>query len=240
MMDELLGQSSEDTGEDAIKERVKRVQELMRVPRYQRSPRGTVNTAGDALGGEPGSADREDSGRRNRSGTDGGRMADLYGAYVDDEDGEPSKEIAAKITFPEIRWVSIAKGTREPDDILEDRAASYVNSTQNVLKVNEDFRVYTDLVNHFMRLYEGVPGVDKTVPAVVKEWYSQQLVEAVLGVLAIRGSARWTPAQVEEALSEEALTAVVMPRYHTLNQVTRALGSRLGSLKDRERAAEAA
>lgn len=39
----------------------------------------------------------------------------------------------------------------------------------NVLLVNEDFRVYTDLVKHFVRLYEGYPGVEKTVPEVIKE-----------------------------------------------------------------------
>lgn len=233
MMDELLGKSNEDGGEEAIKERIRRVSDLMRVPRYRRSPNGTIDTAGDALGGEPGSSDSAPPRRRSRPGADGGRMADLYGAYVDEEEGEPAEEIRTRISFPEIRWVSTAKGTREPDDILEDRAASYVNSTQNVLKINEDFRVYTDLVNHFMRLYEGVPGADKTVPSIVKEWYGQQLVESVLGVLTIRGSAKWTPSQIEEALSEEALTAVVMPRYHTLNQVTRALGTKLGSLKDR-------
>ncbi len=233
MMDELLGQSSEDSGEDAIRDRIRRVQELMRVPRYRRSATGSVNTAGDALGGESGSAETGKSTRTNKSGTDGGRMADLYGAYVDEDEDDPADEIDAKVRFPEIRWVSIAKGTREDGDILEDRAASYVNSTQNVLKINEDFRVYTDLVKHFMRQYEGVPGVEQTVPAVVKEWYSQQLVEAVLGVLYIRGSARWTPAQVEEALSEEALTAVVMPRYHVFNAVLRALGTKLGSRKDR-------
>jgi len=239
MMDELLGSTSEESGEDAIKERVKRVQELMRVPRYRRASSGSVNTAGDAIGGEAGSSDTSSSSRRNKSGTDGGRMADLYGGYVDD-DGDPAEEIRTTVSFPEIRWVSIAKGTRNTDDILEDRAASYVNSTQNVLKINEDFRVYTDLVAHFMRLYEGVQGVEQTVPSVVKEWYGQQLVEAVLGVLTIKGSARWTPTQVEDALSEEALTAVVMPRYHTLNQVTRALGTKLGSLKDRGAEAEAA
>lgn len=77
--------------------------------------------------------------------------------------------------------------------LLEDRAASYANSSQNVLLVNEDFRVCTDLVKHFVQLYEGYPGVEKTVPDVVKERYAQQLVEAVLGVVAVRGSAKWPP-----------------------------------------------
>jgi hypothetical protein len=110
-----------------------------------------------------------------------------------------------------------------------------------VLLVNEDFRVYTDLVKHFVRLYEGYPGVEKTVPEVIKEWYAQQLVEAVLGVVAVRGSAKWPPNLVEKALSEEALTSVVMPRYNLYQQVSRVLGTKLGSLKEKvESAARAA
>lgn len=67
----------------------------------------------------------------------------------------------------------------------------------------------------------------------IKEWYGQQLVEAVLGVLAVRGSAKWPPNKIEAALSEEALTATVMPRYNLYQQVSRVLGTKLGSLKDR-------
>ncbi|MBN8866549.1 MAG: hypothetical protein J0H98_03245 [Solirubrobacterales bacterium] len=127
----------------------------------------------------------------------------------------------------------MSKGTRDPDGPLEDRAASYQNSTQNVILINEDFRVYTDLVAHFVRSYEGHPGVEQTVPEVIREWYSQQLVEAVMGVLAVKGSARWNPTEIDKALSEEALTATIMPRYNLFQQVSRVLGTKLGSLKER-------
>jgi hypothetical protein len=84
-----------------------------------------------------------------------------------------------------------------------------------------------------VRSYEGYPGVERTVPEVVKEWYSQQLVEVVLGIVAVRGSAKWTPTQIDQALSEEALTAAIMPRYNLFQQVSRVLGTKLGSLKER-------
>lgn len=79
-------------------------------------------------------------------------------------------------------------------------AQRLTNSSQNVLLVNEDFRVCTDLVKHFVQLYEGYPGVEKTVPDVVKEWYAQQLVEAVLGVVAVRGSAELAAEPGRESL----------------------------------------
>ncbi len=42
-----------------------------------------------------------------------------------------------------------------------------------------------------------------------------------------------TPVQIEHALSEEALTAAIMPRYNLFQQVSRVLGTKLGSLKER-------
>jgi hypothetical protein len=232
MMEELLSRDSDGDHGENIRQRLKKIEDLMRTTRYRRSSNGSVNTSGDASGGSAGEGEAEESTRKNKSGTKGGTAGDFYSGYVDEE-GDPSDPVSAKTSFPEIKWVSVAKGTRAADDLLEDRAASYANSTQNVLLVNEDFRVYTDLVKHFTRLYEGYPGVEKTVPEVVKEWYAQQLVEAVVGVLAIQGSAKWTPSQVDQALSEDALTAVVMPRYNLYQQVSRVLGTKLGSLKER-------
>jgi hypothetical protein len=237
MMEELLSRDSDGSHEESIKQRLKRIDELMRFTKYRRSTGGSVNASGNATGGAAGEGDTDGSTRKSRPGGHGGTAADLYGSYVDDDDGDPAEPLTPKSSFPEIRWVSISKGTRSPEDPLEDRAASYANSTQNVLLINEDFRVYTDLVKHFVRSYEGYPGVERTVPEVIKEWYAQQLVEAVLGVVAVRGSAKWTPSQIEDALSEEALTAVVMPRYNLYQQVSRVLGTKLGSLKERAESA---
>ena len=234
MMEELLGRDSEGDHEENIRARLKRIEELLRTTRYRRTPSGSISASGDATGGATSEGDTtDDSAGTSKSGSPGGTAADLYGAYVDEDEGDPADPLTPKPQFPQIKWVSIAKGTRSADDPLEDRAASYQNSTQNVLLINEDFRVYTDLVRHFVRSYEGYPGVERTVPEVVKEWYSQQLVESVLGVLAIRGSAKWTPAAINQALSEEALTSVVMPRYNLFQQVSRVLGTKLGSLKER-------
>lgn len=234
MMEDLLGRDSAgDDHEESIKARLKRIEEIIRTTRYRRTPDGSTKVGGNATGGEPSEGDTDEHTGSAKSGQSGGSAADLYGAYVDEDGGDPAKRLNPKTKFPTIKWVSIAKGTRSTDDPLEDRAASYQNSTQNTLLINEDFRVYTDLVKHFMRAYEGYPGVERTVPEIIKEWYSQQLVETVLGILAVRGSAKWTQAHIDQALSEEGLTAAIMPRYHLFGQVSRALGQKLGSLKDK-------
>ncbi len=48
----------------------------------------------------------------------------------------------------------------------------------------------------------------------MREWFEQTLVETVLGVRSLAGSQRWSVEDVGNALSEEALTAAVMQRYH--------------------------
>lgn len=93
--------------------------------------------------------------------------------------------------------------------------------------------VYTDLVKHFVRLYEGYPGVEKTVPEVIKEWYAQQLVEAVLGVVAVRGSAKWPPNLVEKAHVRGGPDLGRHAALQPLPQVSRVLGTKLGSLKEK-------
>ena len=44
----------------------------------------------------------------------------------------------------------------------------------------------------------------------------------------MRNAKEWTIQDIESALSEEALSSVVMPRYHLHNSVKRELGSHLG------------
>jgi len=68
---------------------------------------------------------------------------------------------------------------------------------------------------------------------VVQEWFEQNLVETVLGVHALRGAKEWTADDVGNALSEEALSAAGMPRYHVDIAIKRTLGTKLGSLRDK-------
>jgi hypothetical protein len=55
----------------------------------------------------------------------------------------------------------------------------------------------------------------------------------VIGVQALHGSQEWTVEHIARALSEEALTAAVMQRYHVDMAVKRTLGAKLGSLRDK-------
>jgi hypothetical protein len=91
------------------------------------------------------------------------------------------------------------------------------------------------MIGRWKRFY-GAPSAGPTVESVVKEWFQQQLVETVLGALALRKSGNWSEQEIEMLWSEEALTSAVLPRYHVDQSIKRVLGSKLGTLKDKESA----
>lgn len=115
---------------------------------------------------------------------------------------------------------------------MEDRAAKYLPE-QNLLQINADFRVFTDMVQRWASFYSAAPAAHNEVRDVTHEWFEQSLIETVMGVTALRGSREWTDADSRQALSEEALTAAVMPRYHVDFAIRRALGSKLGSIEEK-------
>ena len=82
------------------------------------------------------------------------------------------------------------------------------------------------MMTRFGREFGRVRGAEETIKDVVRTWFEQALVETVMGVHALRRSKEWDTDQIANALSQEALTAAVMQRYHIFNAVKRHLRSR--------------
>ena len=101
--------------------------------------------------------------------------------------------------------------------------------------VNADFRAFVDMIEHWVRLYKkehgNHPGLREHVQDSVRSWFEQSLVETVIGIQALKGSPEWPRDSLKTALSDEAMTAVVMQRYHPYNCVKRELGTKIGALK---------
>jgi len=240
MMDAILAGSSASSYRDAIRDRLKNLRELFRVTRYRRTPQGAMATQGDVSGGRP--TPRDTPVTRNPSGGAGGKptgtAGKAYGALLADL-GDPSEPTIPRDMEPKTTWVSVAEKTREPNDNLEDRAASYVAPSHELL-INRDFRVYRDMIKHWNDKYASVPGAPEVIQAAVEEWFEQQLIETIVGVRALEGARSWSDADLDQALSEVALTAAVMPRYHVYQQIKRTLGSRLGGLRTKASSDESA
>ena len=159
------------------------------------------------------------------------RAGDLLGNVLSD-DGRPAERADRQLDPPTAMWVSKADTppTRGEEE-MEDRAARFV-AEDNLIKINADFRGFTDVIDYWCEEYNVEPG-HQVVVDVVHEWYEQLLVETVIGCQALQGAQRWDPDEFERALSEEALTAAAMQRYHVSNSIKRALGAKMGSLKDK-------
>jgi hypothetical protein len=233
LMEQVSAGSSSSDHRQSIKERLKQIADLFSVSRYRPTPKGTILMDDENLtaGGKGTSSTAMPSGQNGGAGgargTTTGPAGSVYGLFLASEGGVPGE--ATPGTEPDCKWVSLEEGTRTQGD-MEDRAAKYLPE-QHLLLINGDFRVFTDMTMRWTTAYRDIAGVDATVRDVVREWFEQSLVEAVMGIQSLKGSPEWDFAVLKQAWGEEALTAAVMPRYHTDVAIKRSLGAKLGTLK---------
>lgn len=234
LMEEVTAGTAQSDHRQAIRERLKQIRELFRLSRYRPSPSGKSKVDPDSVvvGRSPVREKDEEGGGlggSRRTNGAGGQAGNVYALFIAD-DGIPAEE-SIGTADPEVKWISAEDGTRTPGD-LEDRAGRYLHE-QNLLLINGDFRVFTDFVERWANRYGEIPGARETIRDTVREWFEQALVETVIGTRALRGSREWDLEDLKTSLSEQALTAAVMPRYHIEMAVKRALGARLGSLREK-------
>lgn len=223
------GTSAEDHSK-SIRERLKLILDLYKVSRYRPSTNGTLMIDMDRIvqGAVPRTREYNTaSGTGHGSGPKGTPAGGAYSAYLK-KDGVPGKEVSPDI-FPEVMWVSVKDGSRTAP-YLEDRAAKYLPET-NQLIINADFRVFKDMIDKWNRDLGQSAAVNDAVTEAVTNWFQMTLVETVIGIQALQKSLEWTDDDIKKAVSEESLTAAVMPRYHVYNSVKRQLGSKLGKIQ---------
>lgn len=221
--------SSNTDHKRAIQERLKTIQDLLRFSRY-RPKKGGAHLIDGATANTGGSPERTGAQRQDGSGVGGGRggmKGDIYSLFASDS-GQPADAVNRSVE-PNVKWVTVEDGTRTEGD-LEDRAARYL-ADQNLLLINGDFRAFTDMVDRWQHLYRHVASSHEVIRDVVREWFEQQLVEAVMSAHGLKANGRWSEQELAELLSESALTAAVLPRYHINLNVKRTLGQRLGRLE---------
>jgi hypothetical protein len=211
----------------SIRERLREIEEFLRLKKYRPARRGPLRIADEMTMGTPRTdIEIREKRSRHRHGTGGGREpGDLYTLFVVDEGGRPGEEVRDRLDI-KTEWVS------EADLGVADRAAHYVQETNRLL-INEDFRVFTGFIERWEKQYRGVAAAKQIITEVVHEWFEQQLVEVIYSVDFLRGDKEWTDADIANMVSDEALTAAVLPRYHIEMAVRRSLGSKLGSMKER-------
>jgi len=215
----------------SIKDRLKDIMDLFKVSRYRPSATGTVFIDEDRLvrGGNIGTQNRSSgTGGSSKTAAGGGTGGNVY-AVFEKVDGTPGTKIKPD-PFPQVRWVSATNGTRDSKD-MDDRAAKYFQD-QNLLLINADFSVFTDMMSFFRKEYKDAPAIMEVTEEVVRGWFEQALVETILGIQGLMNRKDWTKANIDTALSEEALTASVMQRYHVHLATKRELGVKIGPIRN--------
>lgn len=227
------GAIDDDQGK-SIRERLQQILDMYKLSRYRQSANGSLMIDDDTVTREkrlqaddPREVVRHILQHEKSKGTGAGGA---YSAYLK-KDGVPGERVAGEGPadfFPESFWVSLKTKTREPGQ-MEDRAAQYVIEANSLL-INADFRVFTDMIDYWTREYKGTD-ISQFVIKAVRQWFQQALEETVIGMKTLQKSRQWSDADIAKALSEEALTAAVMQRYHVYNSVKRELGSKLGKIQ---------
>lgn len=231
LVDSVAAAASGSDHKQTIRERLRAIVDLFRFSRYRPTPKGKLLLESDngVAGGRPKVRGEQTDSSDKEPGGKGGRAGDVYSLFLS-AGGVPGEEVMVS-REPEVQWVSVENGTRTPPD-LEDRAAKYLPQ-QDIIQANADFRVFTDMIDRWCSRYKHVSGARDVIKDVVQEWFEQQLIEAVMGAHALRDARQWTFDDVQRLWSEEALTAAVLPRYHVDIAVKRALGAKLGTLREK-------
>lgn len=229
-IEKLMNKSVGASHHDAIKDRLKALQQFYKLSRYKVAKEGAYEV--DPLSVYEGKTGGRRSGHRvnppSPEPTPGphiGDMKTMLSALRKSGSGAHANE-ATPDPFPEVIWVSREKGNRDGDE-LEDRAATFL-SYEYKIKANADFQGFTDIIDHYVKIFDKVDGAEIAIPDIVLEQFEQQLIEVVAGAQSFSGRKYWSPDECKQALTDEALTSAVMSRFFVMREINRVLRSKLG------------
>ena len=177
LMDSVTRDRHEADYAKSIKDRLKDIQELLKLKKYKPSRTGPLQISDEFTLGTSRSAGKAERKRvgRGRSGGGGSRAGDLYTLFLAEENGLAGTQVRDRLDEINVQWVP------ESEIGAADRAAKYIPET-NILLINEDFRVFTEFINHWEKQYRSVPGAKSIITEVAREWFQQTLTEVIYSV----------------------------------------------------------
>jgi hypothetical protein len=128
-------------------------------------------------------------------------------AQAQAEEAEPVENY-----FPRVEWTTEAQSPQ-----LTGRAAEFIEYS-NIILANQDFKGFQDLFKYFTDRYDLPDDRMKAVRHTLLENAEQALMEAVAGVLSLKAEPHWG-GQYQQALTKEALSAVVMQRFWSVKAI---------------------
>jgi len=227
LQEEIGARASEKDHRKAILDRLKCIQDLLRFSRFRPTKNGSAELSSGAGTGIKRSGGRNDAAEPRTPPEKPARPTDVFELFT--KAGSSRGEAIPDMNEPHTKWVSVHTGTREPPDL--DEAAAKFLPESNLILLNADFRVFTDMIERWQKAYAQIPGARGPIVEVVHEWFEQELIETVMGALALHRAGGMRYDELAELWSESSLTASVLGRYHIDQSIKRHLGQQLGSLK---------
>ncbi|MDA8971870.1 hypothetical protein N9F41_00175 [bacterium] len=230
-LDAIISQAAKNSHSESIAERLKSLKDFYKISRYKPDSKGSVFVNQNELSDYQTGDHRK--GRIRKKKCHGNRKRGKRFGYLDTLLASDLKKDGVKASqsdpnpFPIVKWISIKDSTRVEGE-LDDRAARFFEK-ENLIKANADFSGFRDVIDHFTGRFGLADGVEQIVPSVVYEWFEQQLVEAVAGSQSMKNRKHWNPDDFERLTSEEALTAITMPRDLIIREIARNLKKRLAN-----------
>lgn len=212
--------------EEYLREQINKYKEFLQVKTYKISPKGTEN----------GSLDGDDSEGKGLSGKGrgAGQVAEAVNSrrpaiHIKKGVGD-NKIVDLLASFcPQWSWVTEAEASH-----LKSRAAHFVVE-RSFLEVNQDFSVFQELIEHGLKLIapERQDVHRPKIETMAKQLYLTQLVWTVMSALAsFRYKEGWRGEGFDKLVSDEALTAAVLPRVYVLNDMRRFVKGNVNMKRD--------
>ena len=141
---------------------------------------------------------------------------------LEPEPSSDAEELAEQENyFPRVEWTTEAQSPQ-----LTGRAAEFIEYS-NIILANQDFKGLQDLFKYFADQFEMSDERTKAVRHAILENTEQALMESVAGVLSLKSEPTWR-GHYHQALTKEALSAVVMQRFWSVKSIEAELESVLG------------
>jgi hypothetical protein len=127
--------------------------------------------------------------------------------------------------FPRVEWTNETQSVQ-----LTGLAAEFIEYS-NIILANQDFKGLQDLFKYFADRYELTDDRMKAVRHAILENAEQALMESVAGILSLKTEPNWK-GNYQQALSKEALSAVVMQRFWSVKAIEAELQSAINLAVD--------
>ena len=122
--------------------------------------------------------------------------------------------------FPRVEWTTQAQSPQ-----LVGRAAEFIEYS-NIVLANQDFKGLQDLFKYFEQQYALSDESIQAVRHAIMQNAEQALMESVAGVLSLKNDPSWR-GHYQQALSKEALSALVMQRFWSVKAIEKDLQAQL-------------